>query len=112
MDRAVDAVKGGLSAFETKRAKQKVVSGDGAVPHWSLQHAKSWQGPSCEVSVVELEGADHREILADARFHKAVLDYCRQEAGKLVENNAVVEEDDIENQALEVSAARILTCCT
>ena len=110
-------VKGGLM-FETKHTKQAVaggrcVSGDGTVPYWSLQHAKSWQGPSCDVSVVELEGADHREILADARFHKAVLDYCRQEAGKLMEKNTAVEEeeDDIENQALEVSGARILTCC-
>ena len=75
-------VKGGLM-FETKHTKQTVaggrrVSGDGTVPYWSLQHAKSWQGPSCEVSVVELEGAGHREILADPRFHKAVIDYCRQ----------------------------------
>jgi hypothetical protein len=80
-------VKGGLM-FETKHTLQTVaggrrVSGDGTVPYWSLQHPKSWEGPSCEVSVVELEGAGHREILADARFHKAVLDYCRQEAAKL-----------------------------
>jgi hypothetical protein len=107
-------VKGGLM-FETKDTKQTVaggrrVSGDGTVPFWSLQHAKSWQGPSCEVSVVELEGAEHREILADARFHKAVLDYCRQEAGKLMdENNNVGEENDIEKQALGVTAAIILT---
>jgi hypothetical protein len=76
-------VKGGVM-FETKHTKQTVaggrrVSGDGTVPYWSLQHAKSWQGPSCEVSVVELEGAGHREILADPRFHKAVLDYCLKE---------------------------------
>jgi hypothetical protein len=108
-------VRGGLM-FETKHTKQTVaggrcVSGDGTVPYWSLQHAKSWHGPSCEVSVLELEGAEHREILADARFHQAVLDYCRQEAGKLMETpNIVVEEGDIENQALEVSAAKILTC--
>jgi hypothetical protein len=78
------AIKGGVM-FGTKHTKQTVagglrVPGDGTVPHWSLQHAKSWQGPSCEVSVVELEGAGHTgEILADARFHKAVVDCCRQE---------------------------------
>jgi hypothetical protein len=101
VDRASGYTANGGLLFETKHTKQTVaggrrVSGDGTVPFWSLQHAKSWQGPSCEVSVVELEGAGHREILADARFHKAVLDYCRQEAAKLMEIDVVVvEERDI-----------------
>jgi hypothetical protein len=50
-------------------------SGDGTVPYWSLQHVRCWNSPDCEVTVHELEGALHREILADERFHKLVLDY-------------------------------------
>jgi hypothetical protein len=67
--------------LETKKTKQHVaagrqVSGDGTVPYWSLQHVRTWQGP-CEVSVVELDRAEHRDILADTRFHKALLEYCQ-----------------------------------
>ena len=68
--------------LETKQTKQpmeenRAVSGDGTVPYWSLQHVKTWQGPSCDVSVVELDKAEHREILADSRFHKALVAYCK-----------------------------------
>lgn len=52
----------------------KHISGDGTVPYWSLQHVQSWQN-ECNVSVEELEGAEHREILADPRFHEILLDY-------------------------------------
>lgn len=45
-------------------------SGDGTVPFWSLQHCRSWASPTCEVEAHELEGAEHREILADKRFHE------------------------------------------
>ena len=70
--------------METKKTPQEVaggrkVSGDGTVPYWSLQHCKTWKGPKRDVTVVELDKAEHREILADARFHKALLDYCRIE---------------------------------
>lgn len=49
-------------------------SGDGTVPNYSLQHARTW-GDSCNVTVKELPGAEHREILADERFHKILVDY-------------------------------------
>jgi len=49
-------------------------SGDGTVPYWSLQHCRTWQG-LCDVTIHELEGAEHREILADVRFHDILLDY-------------------------------------
>lgn len=49
-------------------------SGDGTVPYWSLQHVRTWE-KECHVSIDELEGADHREILADTRFHEILIDY-------------------------------------
>lgn len=52
-------------------------SGDGTVPYWSLQHSRTWQGP-CDVTVDEIEGAEHREILADERFHSILMDYLQQ----------------------------------
>ena len=74
-------VKGGI-LMETNQTPQAVadgrqVSGDGTVPFWSLQHCKSWKAADREVTVVELDKAEHREILADSRFHAALLDYCR-----------------------------------
>ncbi|CAB9510324.1 Phospholipid:diacylglycerol acyltransferase [Seminavis robusta] len=73
--------KGGL-LFETSKTRQYVadgrkVCGDGTVPYWSLQHCHTWKSSTCDVSVVELQKAEHREILADSRFHKAILEYCR-----------------------------------
>lgn len=72
--------------YETPQTKQvvaggsqiKTVCGDGTVPYWSLQHCKSWEAcQGKQVSVVELDRAEHREILADVRFHQALLEYCR-----------------------------------
>ena len=51
--------------------------GDGTVPYWSLSHVKSWE-TDCDVTVHELEGAEHREILADKRLHEILIDYCCQ----------------------------------
>ena len=39
-----------------------------------MQHVKSWKD-QCNVDVVELDGARHREILADERFHRILVDY-------------------------------------
>ena len=53
----------------------KVMSlGDGTVPHWSLQHAETFQ-ETCSVSLEEIDGAEHREILADSRFHKILIEH-------------------------------------
>jgi hypothetical protein len=51
-------------------------SGDGTVPYWSLQHCRTWQGEGvkkCDVKVYEIEGAEHRAILNDAKFHEILL---------------------------------------
>ena len=68
---------------ETKKTRQAIVgsgetktaSGDGTVPYYSLQHVRNWAKEGCEVQVTELDGAEHREILADKRFHDALLSY-------------------------------------
>lgn len=78
-------MKGGV-LFETPHSEQKVVggktrrvSGDGTVPYWSLEFSKTWNGIGGRVvTVEELEKAEHREILADPRFHAAILKYCRK----------------------------------
>jgi hypothetical protein len=74
-------VEGGL-LLETSKTHQRAAdgrqaSGDGTVPYWSLQHCKTWKAPDREVTVVELERAEHRGILADSRFHEELLKYCR-----------------------------------
>ena len=51
------------------------ISGDGTVPYWSLAHCKNWQSEKCEVKVTEIDKAEHRNILADPRFHDALLGY-------------------------------------
>jgi hypothetical protein len=51
------------------------VSGDGTVPFTSLQHTLSWNSPCCLSQVVELDRAEHREILGDGRFHQVLGDY-------------------------------------
>jgi len=66
--------------METAETKQKAwgdiqVSGDGTVPYWSLAHSKTWNSEERLVTVQELDGAQHRRILGDPRFHQALLNY-------------------------------------
>lgn len=73
------SIKQGI-LYETPKTRQAgglTVCGDGTVPYWSLQHCKTWESEDRRVSVVELDRAEHREILADARFHEALLEYCK-----------------------------------
>ena len=52
-------------------------SGDGTVPYWSLKHVETWKSETCNVTVEELPRAEHREILADSRFHECLIRYLR-----------------------------------
>ena len=65
--------------YETKKTPQKIIgggtekkSGDGTVSYWSLQHCKTWQG-QCDLTVHEIENAEHRAILNDKKFHALLL---------------------------------------
>lgn len=68
--------------FETKdtpqmiEVEERTVSccGEGTVPYWSLQHIRNWKD-TCNVEITELDGASHREILSDRRFHEVLIDY-------------------------------------
>lgn len=74
--------------LETSKSPQTVIaadgktvtqlkSGDGTVPYWSLQHCRMWPGQGlakCDVTVHEIDHAEHRAILNDDRFHKILLD--------------------------------------
>jgi hypothetical protein len=51
-------------------------SGDGTVPYWNLAHCKTWRPHLEELTVDELQGAGHRGILADTRFHELLKKYC------------------------------------
>ena|SRR3990167_11377547 len=71
-----------LRRYETKLTFQPLArtnkSGDGTVPYCSLNYCSVWKEyaaehnlPYCQnVQIVEIEGADHREMLA----HPAVFD--------------------------------------
>lgn len=72
--------KGGklLETKETVQPDGTKASGDGTVPYWSMQHVKTWNSNVCHVTVDTLDGAPHREILADSRFHDLLTSYvCR-----------------------------------
>ena len=77
--------------LETKETPQQTsdggtarCSGDGTVPYWSLQFVNEWRGKA-DVTVTEIEGAEHRAILADARFQRELIEYVTivdEEAGE------------------------------
>ena len=57
-------------------------SGDGTVPYYCLQQSSVWArevendpDTADRVRIEEIEGAEHRGIIADQRFHKLLLDY-------------------------------------
>ena len=51
--------------------------GDGTVPYWNLAVCKNWKPKLDVLTVDELEGAGHRDILAESRFHELLKKYCR-----------------------------------
>lgn len=51
-------------------------TGDGTVPYWSLACVQNWKGSVESLTVVELDQAEHREILGNKTFQKEVLRYC------------------------------------
>jgi len=58
-------------------------SGDGTVPYFSLQHSRSWKGKGCDVTVHEIDKAEHREILNDERFHRLLLGIVQYDVAKV-----------------------------
>lgn len=67
-----------------------ITSGDGTVPYWSLNHVKSWEN-DCDVTIHELDGAEHREILADKRLHRILVDYLCQKTDVTLRSNTTPE---------------------
>ena len=67
-------------------------TGDGTVPYWCLSAVKQWKDDS-KVTVSELEGAAHREILSDPRFLKEVLDFCCPLKERPASSRAIKEEE-------------------
>jgi len=51
-------------------------SGDGTVSYSSLSYVKTWAS-CCDLTVHELEGMKHREMLNDSEFHHLVLESCQ-----------------------------------
>jgi len=56
--------------------EQRRCCGDGTVPYWSLVHCLNWKDSIPIVTADELEGAVHRPILSDKRFHALLQKYC------------------------------------
>lgn len=101
--------------------QHREISGDGTVPYWSLAHSKTWNGAfimssstsstskekddsqqRIKVTVEELDGAPHREILADPRFHDAVIRYVRSTIHSCNGQNRV----DTAGNVLDVSTGK------
>jgi len=57
--------------------KQRRVCGDGTVPYWNLIHALSWKDKIDVLTVDELSGAAHRNIVGDKRFFALLKRYCK-----------------------------------
>ncbi|KAL7545588.1 hypothetical protein ACHAWF_008940 [Thalassiosira exigua] len=74
------AIVGGRGGIQKK-------SGDGTVAYWSLQHCRAWEG-TCDVRVHEIDGAEHRAILNDGRFHGLLLQLlgCNSNVAIVVRN--------------------------
>lgn len=51
--------------------------GDGTVPYWNMAHAMTWKDEVDELTIDELEGAVHRDIIADERFFALLKRYCQ-----------------------------------
>ena len=56
--------------------EQRRCCGDGTVPYWSMVHCLNWKDSIPTVTVDELEGAIHRSILSDKRFHALMQQHC------------------------------------
>jgi hypothetical protein len=62
-------------------------SGDGSVPYYCLQQSQVWANelrtdPNAikrgdKIRIEELEGAEHRAVLSDERFHALLVDYLK-----------------------------------
>ena len=77
-------VKSGV-IYETKFTRHNMddkaeilASGDGTVPYASLRYSKEWAGPTFKSEIFEIDQSEHREILADNRFHKVLLEYLSE----------------------------------
>lgn len=68
------SIKGGVVLEEPRRGSEKEAwpTGDGTVPAVSLFRAREWKD-QLQYREINLDGAGHREMLADARFHDAVI---------------------------------------
>uniref|UniRef100_A0A7S4K8A7 Phospholipid:diacylglycerol acyltransferase n=1 Tax=Paramoeba aestuarina TaxID=180227 RepID=A0A7S4K8A7_9EUKA len=82
-------ISGGM-AFETRSTYQPTVrmnkSGDGTIPFCSLNYAHFWKKKALEnkdlyldVQIVEVEGAEHREMLTNEAVLKAIIEFtCKK----------------------------------
>eukprot|EP01043_Picozoa_sp_COSAG02_P086889 COSAG02_NODE_24267_length_693_cov_1.267677_2_plen_166_part_01 len=76
-------VKSGV-IFETGTTQHTIdeteirASGDGTVPYKSLRYSEQWDSPTCRSEIVEIDKSEHREILADSRFHTVLLEYLSE----------------------------------
>lgn len=81
------AVKKGI-VWETPRTKQGIVReltgvdahicGDGTVTYASLNHCARWRNEIPKLKIEELEGAEHRQVLANRLFFKKLIEYIAE----------------------------------
>jgi len=74
--------------YETPLCKQDIIekttgvrgyrSGDGTVGYASLNYCAFWKNSSTKVTIDELEGVEHREMLANRLFFLKLLEYVAE----------------------------------
>jgi len=66
-------IKNGIIWEEPSNSPEELPSGDGTVPIVSLRRSREW-ADRLDYREVNIDKAGHREMLADKRFHQAVLE--------------------------------------
>ncbi|ELR15075.1 C2 domain containing protein [Acanthamoeba castellanii str. Neff] len=74
--------------YETSKSKQGIVRemtgvdgftcGDGTVSYSSLNHCARWRNDIPQLTIEELDGAEHREVLANRLFFKKMIEYVAE----------------------------------
>ena len=67
--------------FETFNTKQPILgnrrcSGDATLPYASMAYAREWRKAGVDVDVIEIDGAEHREMMSDKCVIFHILKYC------------------------------------
>ena len=93
----------GVPQVQPDTGKQVFLSGDGTVNYQSLRHAATWKD-TCDVSIFELPGCDHRGISSDARMLKLLCGVLGlQQDSQEIEENVIAQQQAAQNRKGDVA---------